>query len=325
MGYTHYWYRIADLDRELFKKVVIDFRKVNPVFEHVGFKLANGMGEDVPTLDFKEIWFNGLSACGHKEQDVGLVWPTSNASGVQMMKKGQQGESLDGKWFAGNMATERVCSGDCSYETFHLEQHITREEKENGDPYFFDCTKTNFRPYDLAVQVALIIASHHLESQIRVTSDGESVHWDDARQFCEHFLGYGADFALYSEEERKQDKAKVKADKLAEIEKEAAKINPETVEIDDIFVRSWGYDQTNVDYAKVIYVSPSGKSAKLQRIGAKSIESMSSMSDSVMPDISVMLADYKVILGRIKKYSTGAYCGDYHKWDGKPDYRSSYA
>ena len=108
MGYTHYWYRVADLDRDLFKEVVKDFRKVNPVFEHVGFKLANGMGEDLPTLDFKELWFNGLSTCGHKQQDVGLVWPSKNASGVQMMKNGQQAESIDGAWFAGKMATERV-------------------------------------------------------------------------------------------------------------------------------------------------------------------------------------------------------------------------
>ncbi len=325
MGYTHYWYRVADLDRDLFKEVVKDFRKVNPVFEHVGFKLANGMGEDVPTLDFKELWFNGLSACGHKEQDVGLVWPKSNASGVQMMKKGQQAESLDGKWFAGNMATERVCSGDCSYETFHLEQHITREQQD--DPFFFDCTKTNYRPYDLAVQVALVIASHHLGAQIRVKSDGESEQWDDARQFCEHFLGYGADFALFSEVQQKQADTIVKAAKTAEIEKEAEKLDMENVSMGDVFVHSWGYDQTNVDYAKVIYISPSGKSAKLQRIGAKSIESTGSMSDRVMPDPSIELENYKIVLGRIRKYSNGSslYCGDFHKWDGKPDYRSSYA
>jgi len=330
MGYTHYYSRISDLDRELFKEVVKDFRKVNPVFEHVGFKLGNAFGEDVPTLAFHEISFNGLSACGHKKQDVGLVWPKENASGVQMMKNGQQAESLDGHWFAGNMATERVCSGDCSYETFSLEQHVTREELPDyrkDDPYIFNCTKTNYRPYDLAVQVCLIIASHHLGQQIRVTSDGESVHWDDARQFCQNFLGYGADFALFSEEQQKQADAQVKEEIKAEIEKEAEKIDPETLEKGDIFVRSWGYDQTNVDYAKVIYITASGKSAKLQRIGSKSIESMGSMADRVMPDIEIELKDYKVILGRIKRYSSGTslYCGDYHKWDGKPDYRSSYA
>lgn len=328
MGYTHYYSRIADLDRELFKKVVMDFRKVNPIFEHVGFKLANGMGEDVPTLAFHEISFNGLSNCGHKKQDVGLVWPKENASGVQMMKKGLQGESLDGKWFAGNMASERVCSGDCSYETFSLEQHVTRDslpDYRKDDPYIFNCTKTNYRPYDLAVQVCLVIASHHLGQQIRVTSDGESQHWDDARQFCEHFLGYGSDFELFSEEQQKAADAKVKEGIKAEIEKEAEKIDPNSVELGSIFVRSWGYDQTNVDYAKVVYISPSGKSAKLQRIGSKSIESMGSMADQVMPDPSIVLEDRKVVLGRIKKYSTGSYCGDFHKWDGKPDYRSSYA
>lgn len=332
MGYTHYYSRIADLDRELFKEVVKDFRKVNPVFEHVGFKLGNAFGEDVPTLAFHEISFNGLSECGHKKQDVGLVWPTSNASGVQMMKNGQQAESLDGKWFAGNMATERVCSGDCSYETFSLEQHVTREELPDyrkDDPYIFNCTKTNFRPYDLAVQVCLIIASHHLEKQIRVTSDGESIHWDDARQFCQNFLGYGSDFELFSEEEKKEAETQVKAGIEAEIEKEATKINPDTVAIGDIFVRSWGYDQTNVNYTKVIHITKTGKTAKLQPIGSKEVESMSDMSGRVMPDPTIELEAkyYPIVTGRIKRYSSGnsLYCGDYHKWDGKPDYRSSYA
>jgi len=329
MGYTHYYSRIADLDRELFKEVVKDFRKVNPVFEHVGFKLGNAFGEDVPTLAFHEISFNGLSACGHKKQDVGLVWPTENASGVQMMKKGQQAESLDGKWFAGNMATERVCSGDCSYESFSLEQYVTRDslpDYRKDDPYIFNCTKTNYRPYDLAVQVCLIIASHHLGQQIRVTSDGESVHWDDARQFCQNFLGYGADFALFTEEQQKQADAKVKEGIKAEIEKEAEKIDMTKLEIDDIFERSWGYDQTNVNFVKVVKVTKSGKSAYVVPIGSKTVETMSSMSGQVIADPEYLTRpEEKPRILRARKYSDSLYLGEYHKWDGKPCYTSSYA
>lgn len=37
------------------------------------------------------------------------------------------------------------------------------------------------------------------------------------------------------------------------------------VEIGDFFVSSWGYDQTNVDFYKVVGITPSGKSVKVQK------------------------------------------------------------
>lgn len=57
--------------------------------------------------------------------------------------------------------------------------------------------KTAFRPYDFAVQVALIIAHHRLVSAdgMQVSSD-EPDQWKDAVSICEHYLGYGKDFTL---------------------------------------------------------------------------------------------------------------------------------
>jgi hypothetical protein len=40
----------------------------------------------------------------------------------------------------------------------------------------------------------------------------------------------------------------------------------ETVEIGTIFVCSWGYDQTNIDYYQVVEFTPSGKSVRIRRI-----------------------------------------------------------
>jgi len=203
MGYTHYFYRVADLDRELFKKVCLDFRKMNKVFPHIGFQLGNSFGEDQPTISFSEISFNGLENCGHKKQELGLTWPSENAGGVQLMKKGVQQETIDGKWFAGNTLNTRTCDGSCSYETFSLEQYdesARHGEKPSGDsPYYFSCTKTAYRPYDIAVTVCLIIAKHYLGSQILVKSDGDSKDWEDARVLCQQFLNYGKDFELDSE------------------------------------------------------------------------------------------------------------------------------
>ena len=40
-----------------------------------------------------------------------------------------------------------------------------------------------------------------------------------------------------------------------------------TVKAGDILVSAWGYDQTNIDFYEVVGVTPSGKSARLQRVG----------------------------------------------------------
>jgi hypothetical protein len=40
-----------------------------------------------------------------------------------------------------------------------------------------------------------------------------------------------------------------------------------TIKVGDIFSRSWGYDQTNVNYYQVVKVSPSGKTLTFREIG----------------------------------------------------------
>jgi hypothetical protein len=54
------------------------------------------------------------------------------------------------------------------------------------------------------------------------------------------------------------------------------------VEIGHILVSSWGYDQTNIDYYKVI--RKTAAMVELRAIGQKYVESASSMSEYVMPD-----------------------------------------
>jgi len=62
------------------------------------------------------------------------------------------------------------------------------EPTEHG--LFFDFCKTAFKPYDLAVQVCLVIAAHHLDA-FTVTSDGSMDEWQDAIAVCQEVLGYG--------------------------------------------------------------------------------------------------------------------------------------
>jgi hypothetical protein len=83
--------------------------------------------------------------------------------------------------------------GDASYETFA----IRLEEPDSGeDQLVFAFCKTARKPYDLAVQVALIVFRHHLGNYFIVSSDGGDPDWEAARQICQKHLGYGDDFRL---------------------------------------------------------------------------------------------------------------------------------
>lgn len=219
MGYTHYWRTQKKLDAAKFAQMATDLNKLVPVLEHCGVKLANAVGDDnsKPTITKKEIVFNGLENCGHTERDLGITWPAPNAKGGVSAAAVSGGKSalakagtLDqymqletqGNWFAGAYLTTRTCGGHCSHETFSLEQSMTPESYQTPDAKdrYFNFCKTAYKPYDLAVTAALVIAKHYFGSAIAVSSDGEMKDWKDAMDLCQHFLGYGAEFALDGED-----------------------------------------------------------------------------------------------------------------------------
>ena len=57
-------------------------------------------------------------------------------------------------------------------------------------------TKTEHRPYDLAVMACLIVAKRRLGKGIVVCSDGSEEKWEPARRLCEDHFGYGGGFRL---------------------------------------------------------------------------------------------------------------------------------
>lgn len=73
------------------------------------------------------------------------------------------------------------------------------EFDRRGRSVFWSFCKTEHAPYDLAVQVALIILKHHLGNAFEVCSDGTDEDWADARRLCSQHLGYGDDFQLTHE------------------------------------------------------------------------------------------------------------------------------
>ena len=246
MGYTHYLYREKNLNPEQFKKVVQDFRKMQPIFTKLGIQLRNWAGDPnkQPEVTDTQIAFNGNEKCGHEQRNLGITWPAKGANGVgyayergevakcktvvTMLKQAgwddgnilQDGETpnsdadgkeelrandsdIGGTWFAGLKLMTRTCGGDCSHESFVLNRDFKPEEwmnpKENG--MYFQCCKTAYKPYDLAVNCAMIIAKHHLKEQIIVHSDGELDNWKDAMQLCQNVLGYGNEFDFDKDED----------------------------------------------------------------------------------------------------------------------------
>ncbi len=226
MGYSHYYYVSKEFDQESFEKVAADFKKMVTPLKHLGVTLADGYGENYPTISPKEIRFNGQAKCGHEEKDLGITWPSNTASGVcKDTVSTQLQEITKSQWFAGAQLETRVCGGDCSHETFALEQKLetswTNEDNStcNMEPQgqyrsytdsdgtksknpaneigkYFSCVKTAYKPYDLAVTVALVIAKYHLGESIVIHSDGTMDNWHEAMILCDHFLGYGKGFSL---------------------------------------------------------------------------------------------------------------------------------
>jgi len=83
---------------------------------------------------------------------------------------------------------------------------IDEWNKPNEKNLYFECCKTAFRPYDLAVISFLIIAKHYLKNNIIVSSDGEDCHWFDGKMLCQMILGYGLEYTINEEGKLIQEK-----------------------------------------------------------------------------------------------------------------------
>jgi hypothetical protein len=108
-----------------------------------------------------------------------------------------------------------------------------------------------------------------------------------------------------------------------------------TVKVGDVFYESWGYEQTNIDFAQVVALSKTGKTAICQMMSQKitSTEGLSSMAEMVVPD--TVAGDTFKLLVRDADTLRGSYpfCnnkdskrfGIFSRWKGEPVYQSHYA
>lgn len=194
MGYTHYWRRPKELDTSKFKLAVDDCRKV---CETLPIPLGDGCGKGEPEFSNDAVIFNGsVNSQNLYKAAVSIPWPTENAEGVAGVG---DAEPKAGHWFAGDLLDARCCdeNGDGSYETFVVDRAFEPQdwEKPKNGRYFAFC-KTGYRPYDFCVQCCLIVFKEYFPAEFIVRSDGTDKQWNEARDICQHVLGYGLTFAL---------------------------------------------------------------------------------------------------------------------------------
>ena len=72
---------------------------------------------------------------------------------------------------------------------------MSTEADETAGLVFY-WTKTAFKPYDVAVTAALLIAKRHLREKLVIHSNGRDPQWTDAKEICQQNLGYGTWFSI---------------------------------------------------------------------------------------------------------------------------------
>ncbi|MDD3473332.1 MAG: hypothetical protein PHS86_11150 [Syntrophaceae bacterium] len=236
MGYTHYWKRKEKFDGEQYENVVKDFKEVmghlsafvplaggmgkgKPEInnKNIWFNGVEKCGHTDRNLGitWPENNASGIALAIQKYNEI----PTRT---LITMLCGEEEElavndsDVSGTWFAGLKLKQRTCPGDCSHETFSLPLEIEKDSWQKpieaishydqyGKPVYndkkeiglyFECCKTAYKPYDLAVIICLIIAKHYLKENIQVSSDGDIEQWQDGMLICQKILGYGLDFQL---------------------------------------------------------------------------------------------------------------------------------
>ena len=162
MGYTHHYYVERAYDPDAFGKVASDFATLLPEIKRHGVDLAGVVGVGEPSIGPRLIQFNGArgAACEPFWLEQEMVNPPKRPVGVISS-------------FRNPNTGEYEKNPSAIVGKYHLH------------------TKTEHRPYDLAVMVCLIVGKRRLGRGIVVCSDGSEEKWEQARWLCEHHVGYG--------------------------------------------------------------------------------------------------------------------------------------
>jgi hypothetical protein len=139
-----------------------------------------------------------VTNCGHlRNEDIVVPYPTEDGQGVGLSASAIA--DVD-DWVL--RIKHRCCNGSCRYETFSFARQMTVDQymRPTAKGLFFDCVKTAFRPYDVAVTAVLLIAKRYLHDELIIHSGGAETQWADAKRICQQVLGYGDWFGIVEQE-----------------------------------------------------------------------------------------------------------------------------
>ena len=194
MGYTHYYLRPKELDKAKFELAVDECKKI---YDALPIPLSGGDGTGEPVFSDNLLEFNGsVDSQSFSKVDAGIPWPQDNAEGIAIAGSDEQ---MTGLWRGGGLLKSRCVkgNGDGSCEPLRIMRVLKpKKGEEEEDGIYFRFCKTAFRPYDLNVQCCLIIFKHFFGDDFSISTDSIDKQWHEARDICQHILGYGMDFQL---------------------------------------------------------------------------------------------------------------------------------
>lgn len=196
MGYTHFWERKGEFDREPFLEALEDIKVILARMRDLGVKLAGPNGHGKPEITGETIAFNGSATCGHRYRDLGKPFASVIATGIE--EKEPPYDPNAAPWFSGPFLDTRVCGGSCAAEPFVVDRKYLVRDWERADAAgLWSCScETHFKPYDLAVTASLIRLKERLGDAIRISSENPDHGFDDAKRLCRELFGWGAKFEL---------------------------------------------------------------------------------------------------------------------------------
>lgn len=119
---------------------------------------------------------------------------------------------------------------------------------------------------------------------VNLQKQGETLHWSNEQYKAWQFMHF-----CIMKHEHKSDSAKV----------------------GDVFHSSWGYDQTNTEYYKIVSISKTGKTAKVVQVGAIEIgdakKNARDMCESIVADPNNVIDTRKQLVKIERRHTANPY------------------
>jgi hypothetical protein len=163
-----------------------------------------------------------------------------------------------------------------------------------------------------------------LHAEWAISGSGASstlIAYHGRRKRFDFYRSYRSEFALEADLSRWLDELASRVHRRAQAQREAAERMAETIRglaPGGILFRAWGYDQTNVEFYKILAVR--GKKVQLVEVASVSVHVTRHLSERVVPDANALVGTpfWKVVRPTGLRMDHGSL----RLWDGTPQERS---